>query len=299
MRARGRAPCPGAECPELPLSPARHPRTRRAPCGREQGGGAPAAVPRGSRQRPGGSGQRGGSAGLRRARPGYLRAALPPAGRGSSLRSPAAPRSIIEYFVTGTRHRSLRPSPTPARRCESPASLQTPCPPLPPHSACRPGLINLIHLELIVFTFASHPSPPSPAGGGWGRSGGRGAAAAAAAGAERSGGAARFEPRQRHLSSAGQCRAQGRDRTGRDGLGWVPPVVSRTPPQSPRSRPTTASPSVSHHGPGRSAASGAARLDFPTGLYGNIDRIKVTCNSVINEMSLVSKIKCGAIKLFI
>ena len=35
------------------------------------------------------------------------------------------------------------------------------------------------------------------------------------------------------------------------------------------------------------------------GLYGNINRIKVTCNSVINEMSLVSKIKCSAIKLFI
>lgn len=35
------------------------------------------------------------------------------------------------------------------------------------------------------------------------------------------------------------------------------------------------------------------------GLYGNINRIKVTCNSVINEMSLVSMIKCSAIKLFI
>lgn len=36
-----------------------------------------------------------------------------------------------------------------------------------------------------------------------------------------------------------------------------------------------------------------------SGLYGNINRMKVTCNSVINEMSLVSKIKCSAIKLFI
>ena len=36
-----------------------------------------------------------------------------------------------------------------------------------------------------------------------------------------------------------------------------------------------------------------------SGLYGNINRIKVTCNSVINEMPLVSKIKCSAIKLFI
>lgn len=52
-------------------------------------------------------------------------------------------------------------------------------------------------------------------------------------------------------------------------------------------------------GPGKPAACRAARLALSSGLYGNIDRIKVTCNSVINEMSLVSKIKCGAIKLFI
>lgn len=31
------------------------------------------------------------------------------------------------------------------------------------------------------------------------------------------------------------------------------------------------------------------------GLYGNINRIKITCNSVINEMSLV-RMKCSAIK---
>ncbi|XP_027541089.1 actin cytoskeleton-regulatory complex protein PAN1-like [Neopelma chrysocephalum] len=90
------------------------------------------------------------------------------------------------------------------RKFASPAP--PPPPPLPaPHSACRPGLINLIHLELIVFTFVS-PSPPTsppppsrppfpsgrglgPGRGPWSGSGWRGA--------ER----LRFEPRQRHLSS--------------------------------------------------------------------------------------------------
>lgn len=47
---------------------------------------------------------------------------------------------------------------------------------------------------------------------------------------------------------------------------------------------------------------GAPAVPLPScqaGFYGNIDRIKVPCNSVINGVSLVSKMKCGAVKLFI
>ncbi|XP_051657823.1 translation initiation factor IF-2-like [Manacus candei] len=263
--APGERPAPGRSARELPL-PARTGTRGRggAPAGRGEGGRGSAGRggPRGTRQHPGGSGRRGGSAGLRRARRRYLRAGgrpFPRAGRGPSLRSPAAPRALTDYFGRGTGHRSLRSPPQPARRCESPASLQAPrrSPPTPlpaPHSACQPGLINLIHLELIVFTFVSSspptsPPPPScppfpsgrglgPGRGPWSGSGWRGA--------ER----LRFEPRQRHLSSTGQCRAagpaRGRDRTGRDG----PPVGAAPPPRPPRSRPVPAAPAASRRGAG-------------------------------------------------
>ncbi|CAM9437059.1 unnamed protein product, partial [Bubo scandiacus] len=107
----------------------------------------------------------------------FLRAG---AGSLAPLRSPAAPLSFIDYFFYGdgasippSAPQAPPPPPRPAERCESPASLQAPRPP-PPHLACWPALINLIHLELIVFTLAF---PPQPLGGGRGRGrggGGRG-----------------------------------------------------------------------------------------------------------------------------
>ncbi|XP_038004469.1 collagen alpha-1(III) chain-like [Motacilla alba alba] len=171
-----------------------------APGGRDQGGGAPDAVLRGSRQRPGGSGQRGGSAGLRRARRGTCGRAggpspVPAAGHPSA--PPQRPGHLLIIFL---RARGIDPSIPHARpgvreplKFANPALLPHP---LPPHSACGPGLINLIHLELIVFTFASPPAPLAVREGA-----GAGPGAEERRRLERSGGAARFEPRQRHLSS--------------------------------------------------------------------------------------------------
>lgn len=116
-------------------------------------------------------------------------------------------------------------------------------------------------------------------GGGRGAGGGGGGGRA---GGERQrsvgGGAAPCEPRQRHLSSAAQRRAE--------------PL---------RCRPGRAGPS-GRRGGLSCGGPGAPAVPLPScqaGFYGNIDRIKVPCNSVINGVSLVSKMKCGAVKLFI
>ncbi|KAM4767568.1 uncharacterized protein ACIQIH_013430 [Cyanocitta cristata] len=151
----GERPAPGRAAPELPRA---RPGTRGrggTPCGRDRGGGAPGAVPRGDPAAPGweraARRQRGAPPCPARVPAGGR--PFPRAGRGSSLRSPAAPRSLIDYFLTGTRHRSLHP-------------------PLPPGAP--------LHLR---------------------EGAGAGPGAEERRRLERSGGAARFEPRQRHLSS--------------------------------------------------------------------------------------------------
>lgn len=179
--------------------------------------------------------------------------------------------------------RSPRYSPFP----EHGASISSPLPPPLHHAGLAksrasfqaslpqrkaPWRTNCVYFRL--------PSPGAPSEGEGEGPEGEGGGGRAGGERQRSvgGGAAPCEPRQRHLSSAAQRRAE--------------PL---------RCRPGRAGPS-GRRGGLSCGGPGAPAVPLPScqaGFYGNIDRIKVPCNSVINGVSLVSKMKCGAVKLFI
>lgn len=179
--------------------------------------------------------------------------------------------------------RSPRYSPFP----EHGASISSPLPPPPSprrvskepckFSSLAPSAQSPVANKLRLL---SPPLSRCPLRGGGRGAGGGGGGGRAGGERQRSvgGGAAPCEPRQRHLSSAAQRRAE--------------PL---------RCRPGRAGPS-GRRGGLSCGGPGAPAVPLPScqaGFYGNIDRIKVPCNSVINGVSLVSKMKCGAVKLFI
>lgn len=212
--------------------------------------------------------------GHRRARRGSVRgSAVPVRGRGRWVQPRgvrAAPRVTRRSPSTGHPFPTPPPPPSPRRVSKEPCKFSSLAP-----SAQSP-VANKLRL-------LSPPLSRCPL-----RGGGRGA-----------GGGGGGRPCGRRAA------ALGRRRSGSVRTPTAPSLVRSAAPSG--AAPLSAGPGRRGGGEGgRGVLScggpGAPAVPLPScqaGFYGNIDRIKVPCNSVINGVSLVSKMKCGAVKLFI